>query len=257
MGRVTVGGTLRDSTGVHASPMRVLGSYAWVYLTSGSGWFQEAGRPRRRVRAGDLLLLFPEIPHAYGPDAGGRWDEIHAVFDGPVFDLWRARGLLVPEQPVRSLRPIRRWFLRFASVLAPALSPLERVVRLQEVLAQALASADRSRGPSRDTAWAARARALLEENPGSELYLSEVARALGMSEETFRKRFVRATGVSPWRYRLTRRTEIACRWLHEGGLSNKEIAARLGFSDEFHFSRCFKRITGRSPTQFRALVDRG
>jgi AraC-like DNA-binding protein len=38
----------------------------------------------------------------------------------------------------------------------------------------------------------------------------------------------------------------------------KETAARLGFSTEFQFSRCFKRMEGRSPTaHVRAMTEKG
>ena len=36
------------------------------------------------------------------------------------------------------------------------------------------------------------------------------------------------------------------------GLSNKEIAAALGFSDQYYFSGCFKARTGVSPTAYRS-----
>ncbi len=97
---------------------------------------------------------------------------------------------------------------------------------------------------------------MLDAGIGEELYVEDVARRLGMSPETFRKKFARLAGISPWRHRMTQVIERACEWVHEGRLTNKEIAARLGFSDEFHFSRRFKQITGRSPTQFRALSSR-
>jgi AraC-like DNA-binding protein len=75
-----------------------------------------------------------------------------------------------------------------------------------------------------------------------------------MSAETFRKKFARLAGTPPWRYRMTQVIERACRLVHEGRLTNKEIAERLGFNDEFHFSRRFKQITGRSPREFRKLL---
>lgn len=40
--------------------------------------------------------------------------------------------------------------------------------------------------------------------------------------------------------------------MQQTDLSDKQIAAELGFCDEFHFSRRFKQITGRSPRAFRS-----
>jgi AraC-like DNA-binding protein len=251
LGRITVAGTIQNSRGLPATPMRVLGSYALVYLLAGGGHYADANGCRQRVGAGDLLVLFPDLAHTYGPEPGGRWDEIYLVFEGPVFDLWRQSGLLTPSRPVHHLEPVRWWQQRLAGVVAPNLSTPERLALLQSVLAGALAA-----GAQPEDAWLRHARALLEADMDRELYVEDVARKLKLSPETFRKKFCRLAGQSPWRYRLERLIDQACRLVHEGQVTNKEIAGQLGFSDEFHFSRRFKQITGLSPTQYRALVPR-
>jgi len=40
--------------------------------------------------------------------------------------------------------------------------------------------------------------------------------------------------------------------LTEENVKMKEIAAKLGFCDEFYFSRVFRRIEGISPVQFKS-----
>jgi AraC-like DNA-binding protein len=50
--------------------------------------------------------------------------------------------------------------------------------------------------------------------------------------------------------RLTR-LDLARRWLGDQRLAIKEVAQRLNFSTEFHFSRFFRRGTGLNPTRFR------
>jgi AraC-like DNA-binding protein len=57
-------------------------------------------------------------------------------------------------------------------------------------------------------------------------------------------------------YRAIRRIDAACAMLQQPGPTMRDIAASLGFSDEFHFSRRFKQITGMSPREFRRLLPR-
>jgi AraC-like DNA-binding protein len=83
------------------------------------------------------------------------------------------------------------------------------------------------------------------------------ARALNISYESFRKKFAQLSGTSPNQYRLSRLMDRACELVYEGKLSNKEVADKLGFCDEFHFSRQFKRVTGFSPGELRKKLPRG
>jgi hypothetical protein len=85
-------GLLRDHTGVPEKPTRTLGNYAVVYLLRGKGNFIAANGIQRDLVAGDLLLVFPDISHWYGPPPGSVWDEFYIIFSGGVFDLWRAKA---------------------------------------------------------------------------------------------------------------------------------------------------------------------
>jgi AraC-like DNA-binding protein len=254
IGRVLLAGRLVDGSGIPLDAMRILGHYAVVLLTAGAGRCQFRGRAPMACREGDLLVLFPDIPHAYGPEPGGRWDEYYLVFDGPVFDLWRSQGLLSPDRPV--LRPTNTRSAKTAMgrMVADALAhggdgSLDLVCRLQQFLAAAVRGADpRGEVPP---AWITRAMRALASPPVTP---QDAARAAGLSYESFRKKFQAATGLSPaaWRDRHAMRT--ARKFIYEEGLTNKEIAARLGFCDEFHFSKRFRAITGQTPRAVRASL---
>jgi AraC family transcriptional regulator of arabinose operon len=43
----------------------------------------------------------------------------------------------------------------------------------------------------------------------------------------------------------------ACRLLEDTGLSIKEISSKLGYDDQFYFSRVFKSINGIAPSDYR------
>ena len=256
IGRISIAGSLRQNSGVSFSSMRILGSYALVYLTSGGGHFQTRGQAPVRCRAGDLLLIFPEIPHGYGPPRGGRWSEIYVVFSGPVFDLWRQQGILSPARPVLRLLPVATHARKLRGVLAgnrggnPA-GQLARVCALQSFLASALASAEADESSADSWPdWLEKAVAKLRLDPT--LGLESVARTSGLSYESFRKKFRALTGESPARFRSRMVFDLAGKLIYEERLSNKELAEKLGFCDEFHFSRRFHQSTGQTPSQFRS-----
>lgn len=231
--------------------MRVLGHYAVVFLTSGGGTYQCRGREPVRCRRGDLLIVFPEIPHAYGPGPGERWDEYYLVFDGALFDLWRSHGLLSPERlvvhyakPGAAEREIRD-LVRAAAAPARTVGGQPALVsRLQLFLAKAVAGPAEFACPE----WAGRAMRELED-PRADLQLA--ARAAGQSYESFRKKFRALTGLSPATWRDRQAMLCARKWIYEEGLTNKEIAERLGYCDEFHFSKRFREIMGLTPRAAR------
>jgi len=251
LGHVSLAGYIRNSRGVSLSKMRNFESFAVVYLLEGSGRMKVEGGPIVRCRAGDLLFVYPGIPHGYGPGPGEKWSELYVVFNGPVFETWRQRGLLNVDHAKQRLMPISRWLPQLEAVVEPGLPSnatgmLQRVCRLQKFLADIIQEPEAKLDP---TPWIEPAMNELVNGPG--MAPSGVAKKLGLSYETFRKEFARKTGCPPARYRMRRLIEQAGMLMTERHLSNKEIAETLGFCDEFHFSRRFREVTGKSPREFR------
>jgi AraC-like DNA-binding protein len=217
----------------------------------GNGTYHDVQREEPLV-AGSLVLVFPGVEHTYGPGPDETWDELFVVFGGPVFDAWRTAGLLDPARPVLS-RDVS-WADRLEKVLAmPVKTEADRLEQLgvfQSILGRIVSGEDFPGGdPALD--WLGRARAMLESDLSAAIEGEDVARALGLGYETFRKTFARAVGVPPARYRTQKRIAAACQLLLHTHLSNRQIADQLGFADEFVFSKRFRAVTGRSPREFR------
>ena len=261
IGQIRMAGFLNKSGSLVFESMRVLGSYALVYLMEGSGIYYDVNHYKQPLRAGNLLLLFPELAHSYGPRRGDLWNELYVVFDGPAFDLWREVGLLTPQRPVLHLEPIDAWsqklgflFLSQHAAAGPEseATRVSAVCRLISALTEAVAENGAAARTERITQeWLGRACWLLEADLGNDLPLTDVATRLGLSYESFRKRFQQATGVAPARYRTGKRIEAARALLEHTRMTNKEIAHSLGFSDAFHFANRFKQITGMTPRTYR------
>ncbi len=75
---------------------------------------------------------------------------------------------------------------------------------------------------------------------------------LDVSREHLTRVFREQTGVTPYQFILRQRTVLACRLLQEGNFTNKEIAARLGYSSPAHFLRSFRSLVGVTPGEFRS-----
>jgi AraC-like DNA-binding protein len=262
VGRVRAAGLVHATRRLDTKPLRTLQEFALVYLLDGSGRYVDADGTARDVAAGDAILVFPGLPHQYGPvGPDDRWTEFFLMFDGPAFDHWEACGLLDRRRPVRHVEPVAYWHQRLQAVLGAvgqpgAVAPLVDVCRLQLILAEMLQSGRPGQEAAGDTSWVSRACALLERDLGHELDLAAAARELGMRYQAFRKRFRQVVGTPPAKYRSSRIMDRACELMHEGDLTDREIAVQLGFCDEYYFSRRFKQVVGCSPTRFREGLQR-
>jgi len=92
---------------------------------------------------------------------------------------------------------------------------------------------------------------LLGSDFDQQLDLNKFCRKHGVGYESFRKMFKERCGISPWKYRVRRRLDLACGMLGNPDLPVAEIAAKLGYSSAYEFSAQFKRYTGTSPLHFR------
>ena len=86
------------------------------------------------------------------------------------------------------------------------------------------------------------------------LSIEELARMASMSRTSYIERFKRTTGMPPGEFITGQRISAAKSMLRDTGLSLSEIAHRVGFYDSSHLIRAFERLTGESPSDFRAAA---
>ncbi|MGC5775527.1 AraC family transcriptional regulator [Paenibacillus pabuli] len=78
-----------------------------------------------------------------------------------------------------------------------------------------------------------------------------LAKAAGLSVWHYSRVFKSQTGISPMEYVNSIRMDRAKEMLMMPGQTIRNIAAQVGFQDEFYFSRKFKKHVGVSPTAYQ------
>jgi len=81
--------------------------------------------------------------------------------------------------------------------------------------------------------------------------VEETIKQSKLAERTFKRRFTRATGLTPIAYVQRLRIEDAKRRLERTDASVDEISWQVGYEDSAFFRRLFKRTTGLGPGAYR------
>ncbi len=251
VGQITSAGVHVNGSGVPAGELRVFGSYAIVSILEGAGHYEDAQGRCELVETGDLIVVFPDVAHTYGPPLGHTWTELFLIFEGEVFDLYRRAGVLDTGRPVRHLNPLMAWLPQMEAFLrqAPttAFGKAQETNRLLGLLTEMLLA---EAGEPQEE-WLSHACRLLGTSLEKEGALPQFAAQVGMPYETFRKYFRTQMGMSPAHYRSLRRIEAATELLRFTGMTNSQVAEAVGFGDEYSFIKRFKQIKGITPYAFR------
>ena len=112
-----------------------------------------------------------------------------------------------------------------------------------------------SNGAESGRIW--KARNFIHAHSGEHLSLVQVAKAANTSSHYLSEMFKEATGINLVKYVARARYEKAATLLCDGQLRVSEIAFASGFQSLSQFNRVFKRLSGKSPTEYRAAACAG
>jgi AraC family transcriptional regulator len=94
----------------------------------------------------------------------------------------------------------------------------------------------------------------INDNLNLDLSLTVLATMLGISLYYFERLFKQSVGFTPHQYILRCRIEKAKQLLRTTQLSILEITEQVGYKNQSHFSKLFRKLTGVSPRAYRSLL---
>jgi len=224
-----------------------------IVCLAGRGWV-ETGGVSQSVGAGQVVLIAPGQPHAYGADPTEAWTIVWAHFSGEELGFWW-RFLALPKEggiiQGRCRTPEQLELGRVHEQLAAGYDEPRQIAAaaaLRWSLAQ-LSGAGESVGGERDEIEAVAT--WMREHVGQRVSVTALARRAGLSPAHFSLCFKKHTGFAPIDYFLRLKIRRACGMLDGTPLTVGRIAREVGYDDAFYFSRLFRSIMGCPPKAYR------
>lgn len=217
----------------------------------GTLFFQQ-GKSEYLVERNEVIVLKRGLNHYYKATS----ENLHKIY----FGLSGEFAEILVERLDNRVSPLHAdaIFNQFREILKIGSSkPPEFYQRLSEaaygVLLELLLSQDYSKG--RGVALEGvllHALQFMQKNMDREITMAEIAHYCCVSTPHLHGLFRLRLHASPIQHFHAQKVKVAQNLLRTTRLSCKEISRRLGFNDQLHFSRLFKKSCGASPMSYRA-----
>jgi AraC-like DNA-binding protein len=216
------------------------------------------GEHSTALKPGMTVMMEPGLAHSCNPDAQQPWSYRMLFVDAQWVHrsfLPFASGQHAPRLKLSQHSCDRPAVYRALSDIADALASgaadrLEVDERLLAFIAQhALVPRMAATEPDADDQALHAVRALICTHVESNLSLEQLAQASGWSGYQLIRKFKQAFGQTPHAFQIDQRLNIAKKMLKQGeGLA--DVAHQLGFADQAHFQRHFKKRHATTPKNY-------
>ncbi|MDR1287230.1 MAG: AraC family transcriptional regulator [Treponema sp.] len=235
---------------------RALPEFQIVYITKGEGSFTAEGGTYN-VQPGSLFLIPPGMKHRYSPLFETGWHERWVGFRGTYFDSLADEHILSRERIFFDMGLSDHLVAIFDGIFEEArtqrpLYQFKACAGIVSLIAE-ITARERRKQPNHYQKIVEKAKYLMESNIYSTVNLSGLSEQLGISGSRLFEIFKTYTSMTPYQYYIHIKIHKAETLLEQNDISVKEAAHRMGFEDQYYFSRVFKRTTGFTPSQWRKL----
>jgi AraC-like DNA-binding protein/quercetin dioxygenase-like cupin family protein len=238
---------------------RVIPDFELILIVSGKFSYLDCGTDKEiKLNEGEILCVYPGVNHVFKCEYDSSYSMIACIhlelYDkgsflfenyslSPLPSLVTdAKGDAAIHEIFRNCRNTFEGFGKYRQEILDAMAK-ELWLRLVEYWED---------GSEKNISPRMRQMTLfLQKNMDKSPTRHDLAKKFSISPEHVNALFKKELGLSPAKFLKRIKIYKACRLLREDGLSIKETADRMGFYDEFHFSKAFKQIIGASPSKFR------
>lgn len=221
----------------------------WAVLIVDDGAIRYDLDRRQCAAAGQTVTILPPgVPHDGRPAPGASGFRKRELYLDDTFLPSRLTGAAVDHTSIAD-PPLRAALSQLHNCLLNDAGCLDAEARLALIGERIAAHLTPTLVPAPGRGVAHRLRELLDAHATSQVTLARSAATLDRSVPHLVRSFTREFGLSPHAYLIGRRVGAARRLLLEGA-PPAEVATAVGFYDQAHLTRHFKRHTATTPASY-------
>jgi AraC-like DNA-binding protein len=207
-----------------------------------------------------MLFLLPGMRHYYKPSYETGWHEYWVGFNGGYFTRLVEEGILSRKQ-VFFTPGLHDFILTTFNQIIEEVRAQRPLFQLKacsgviSLISEMLASERRQEQPNYYEEIVEKAKCLMESNAYGTVDLPNIAEQIGVSTSRLNEVFKTYTAMTPYQYYIPIKIHKAEDILQQEHMSIKEVAFKLGFEDQYYFSRLFRNKTGMSPSEWKKIIS--
>ncbi|AEE15899.1 AraC family transcriptional regulator [Treponema brennaborense] len=231
--------------------------YLMLYCVSGCG-IVELDSAKIPIQEKSVFCISPNTAYRLYADAETPWTLLWVHFDGtdvPLLPLNTDHPILIKS--MQDDNRIQFYFIRLFDILSYSrlLDNFICASSILRIIICAVFFLERTPTDGIEDHYFALASRYMQDNLDKVLFLDEIAEHLHISKSCLNTVFKNKTGLAPMEYFINRKIQQACKYLRLTRLSVSEIAMKVGYTDQYYFSRLFKKATGVSPKGYRTKKE--
>jgi|GEM_PF-1162841 len=240
-------------------PIECSDVYALYLIDEGNGIYT-VGDKEFPVKEYDIFAMYPGVPIKCESDKSTPLKMFALSFDGVDARLLLNAAGFEPKNPVRTLdhntamsvsRVYDFLYTWRGQEIFSATQATATIYALMSALVKTV-SLDHSSIPPGWTGTVHFQKALdyITANYYKPISVKDIANHINLSRSRLYSIFMQQMYISPQQYLTEYRIKKAVRLLEQGHDSIKEVSTATGFDDQLFFSRVFKQITGKNPSNY-------
>ena len=229
-----------------------------IYCTNGEGYFIVNGK-KQLISKNTLFVLPKNLPHTYGSSSINPWDIYWVHFKGELDNLYIpcTNTVTLIDVPLSNIPILTSLFDNIFEALSRGYI-ISDILYACQCFGYFLASAfytpfNKLNHLDKQVRYVEETISFMEENLNKMLSLEDLTTFNRLSKSQLTQIFKDKTGYSPMDFFIRLKIQKACSYLDFTDLVISEVALKVGYSDQYYFSRIFKKIMSMSPSDYRKI----